>query len=192
MSKNKKNIKKVEKFSEERESTLKQKEKKLEERKLALDQKEKELSQKETMVLKIIKNIRILFILIVIWGLAISIAFIFFLFRFNQLYLQQKSFLDNIESTISTDNNDSSSQYDDFVYSIFYVDSDSYLDVNNNIFYLDRDCTAGNEITNPIFASRKCFSIRNSNGDNISVYLLKDGRLVYIPSHKNVDIYLQN
>lgn len=81
-------------------------------------------------------------------------------------------------------------QYNDFVYSLFEVNdtSDSFVDENNNIFYLNPECNAGDEIINPKFISRNSFRIDNSVGDRISVYLLKDGRLVYIPAYKNVKL----
>lgn len=173
--KDKKNIKKAEDLIKKKES--------------ALNQKEKELEERESSILTLKKHLYCFLMLICVLFLAIFIVFFVFLFKFNQWNSQQKAFINNLESsTISVDDNNLRSQYDDFVYSIFYVDGDYYLDKNGNTFYFDLDCTAGNEITTPIFASRKSFSMRNSNGDSISVYLLKDGKLAYIPSHKNVDI----
>lgn len=96
---------------------------------------------------------------------------------------------DSMDSAISADNNDLESQYYDLLCSIYSVKGYSYFDENDNTFYLDLDCTEGNEISNPEFASYKSNWMEDSNGNRVSVYFLKDGRLAYIPSNKIVDMY---
>lgn len=149
-----------------------------------LSEYEETLKQKEAYLINLEKQIKKTKTL----NFIIALAFFFFYFStllFHIIYIKTiNTPQSNIES-VNTQN-----KYDDFVYSLFDVDNytSTFVDENNNTFFLDPECTKGNEINNPIFISRNSFRIKNSIGDKIDVYLLEDDTLVYIPSNKNVNL----
>lgn len=123
----------------------------------------------------------------------LSIIFLVFLVMYiisTCILIKTTNSLETAITNMALLHSNTDNQYNDFVYSLFEVNdtSDSFVDENNNIFYLNPECNAGDEIINPKFISRNSFRIDNSVGDRISVYLLKDGRLVYIPAYKNVKL----